>query len=282
MRAVSPRHSPLVVAVTSGKGGVGKTLTTVNFAVAARRMGKTVLILDGDLGMANVDVVLGLQPRYNIRDVLDGHAELEDIIVDGPMGIAVIPSGSGVASLTRLSYLQQQQILDQLGRVKDRFDLLLIDTGAGISDTVQHLNKVADRSLVVTTPEPHALTDAFGLMKVLRDEHGMNSFDLLMNQVRSESEGLKVAERFAEVAGRFLDVHVSYAGSVPFDTQVQKAVMQRKAASEQSTFTLAGQAWTQIARRLMAQTSPRSSSGRGADFWKELVTGPARKHAVSI
>lgn len=285
MRSIRPdghaqNKAPLVLSITSGKGGVGKTLTTVNFAVAARRMGLSVLILDGDLSLANVDVVLGLTPRYNIRDVLDGNAELADIIVDGPLGICLIPSGSGIASLAHLSYVQKQQILDQLGRIKDRYDLLLIDTGAGISDTVLHLNRVADRSIVVTTPEPHALTDAYALIKVLAEEHKTKHFDLLVNLAKSEGEGLKIAERIADVAMRFLNVQVAYAGHVPYDPAVGKAVMQRRAASEQSTFTLAGQAWAQIARRLMAMPAVKAAGGN--DFWRHLLDAGSPDNARAI
>ena len=264
--------STKVFAITSGKGGVGKTLTTVNFAVAARKMGLSVLILDGDFGLANVDVVLGLQPRYNIRDVLDGHATLEDVICDGPLGIQLIGSGSGIASLSQLSPLQKRQIADQLGAVKDRYDLLLIDTGAGISDLVLHLNTIAHRSVIVTTPEPHALTDAYALIKVLAEDHRIKSFDLLVNQARSEAEGLKISERIAEVAKRFLGVRVHFAGHVPLDVSVSKAVMQCRAASENSSFTLAGQAWTQIARRLLDQTSTKNTRpAQSQDFWQDLL-----------
>lgn len=264
--------STKVVAVTSGKGGVGKTLTTVNFAVAARKMGLSVLILDGDFGLANVDVVLGLQPRYNIRDVLDGHAALADIVCEGPLGIQLIASGSGIASLSKLSSLQQCQISDQLTQLKDQYDLILIDTGAGISDLVMHLNCIAHRSLVVTTPEPHALTDAYALIKVLAEDHRIKNFDLLVNQARSGAEGLNIAERIAEVAKRFLNVQVQFAGHVPLDPSVSKAVMQRRAASEHSSLTLAGQAWTQIARRLLETTHPKSTRpAQSNDFWTDLL-----------
>jgi flagellar biosynthesis protein FlhG len=263
-----------VVAVTSGKGGVGKTLTTVNFAVAARKAGLSVLILDGDFGLANVDVVLGIQPRYNIRDLLDGLCGFEDVICEGPLGIRLISSGSGIASLSQLTPAQKIQISDQFSAVKTRYDLLLIDTGAGISDLVLHLNSIAHRSLVVTTPEPHALTDAYALIKVLAEDYRIKSFDLLVNQARSEAEGLKISERIAEVAKRFLDVRVSFAGHVPSDPSVSKAVMQCRAASEHSSLTLAGQAWTQIARRLVDTTPNKTTHarpGQSHDFWSDLL-----------
>ena len=257
-------RAPKVIAVTSGKGGVGKTLTTVHLAVAAQRMGHSVLILDGDMGLANVDVVLGLQARHTIRDVLDGHVTLQDIILTGPLGVDVIPSGSGIASLTSLSYVQQQQIIDQISTIKKSYDILLIDTGAGISSTVTHFCRSADQVLVVTTPEPHALTDAYALIKVLAESHSIKKPHLMINQTRSESEGLKTAARIAEVSKRFLD------GNVPLDPQVTKSVMQRRAASEQSTFTLAGQAWTQIARTLLG-LSGASQHTDAQDFWRNLL-----------
>jgi flagellar biosynthesis protein FlhG len=271
MRRSPQANSPTVVTIASGKGGVGKTLTTVNLAIAARRMGQSVLIFDGDLGLANVDVVLGLTARYNIRDVLDGNAELKDIIVEGPLGIDLIPSGSGISSLTRLSPAQKQQILDQIERLEETYDLLLIDTGAGIAENVVHFARAADRTVVVTTPEPHAMTDAYALIKVLAEEHDVKSFSLLVNQTRSAEEGFKVSERIAEVAMRFLNVRVSHLGNVPSDPQVPKSVMQRRAASEQSTFTIAGQAWNQAARKLFGEACPKNRSANVQDFWRTLL-----------
>lgn len=284
VRTLNGAKAPYTICVTSGKGGVGKTLTTVNLAVAARRLGRSVLILDGDLGLANVDVVLGLKARYNISDVLDGTAQLQDIIVSGPLGIDLIPSGSGVSSLTQLSTLQKQQILDQIGAIDRVYDLVLIDTGAGISDNVLHFNMAADQRVVVTTPEPHAMTDAYALIKVLSEEHGAKSFQLLVNQTRSPDEGVKVAERIAEVAKRFLSVKVHHLVSVPYDPAVTKSVMQRRAASEASTHTIAGQAWAEAARRLLGETTQQSKSKEGG-FWLSLLeseTGGLREVGVGF
>jgi flagellar biosynthesis protein FlhG len=269
----------MIIAVTSGKGGVGKTLTTVNLATTARRLGMAVLIFDGDLGLNNVDVVLGLEARYNIRDVLDGHAELKDIVVQSPLGIDLIPSGSGVSSLTRLSALQKQQILDGIGGLKAAYDLVLIDTGAGIADNVIHFCRTAHRTVVVTTPEPHAMTDAYAVIKVLAETHGVKSFQLLVNQTRSADEGVKVAARIADVARRFLDVNVAHLGNVPHDPQVPKSVMQRRAASEQSTHTIAGQAWAEAARRLVGGCRPKAATASVQEFWRTLLWDGASQPA---
>jgi flagellar biosynthesis protein FlhG len=275
------KNNAFTISVTSGKGGVGKTLTTVNLAVAARRLGKSVLILDGDLGLANVDVVLGLKARYNIRDVLDGNAPLKDIVVSGPLGIDLIPSGSGISSLTALSTLQKQLILDQIGTFDRAYDLVLIDTGAGISDNVLHFNAAADRRVVVTTPEPHAMTDAYALIKVMAEEQGVKSFDLLVNQTRSPGEGIKVADRIAEVAKRYLQVRVAHLVNVPLDPSVPKSVMQRRAASEESTHTIAGQAWGEAARRLLSVADTGTGKAQAKDsFWLTLLEQDGtRQHA---
>ena len=282
VRNLNGTKAPLTISVTSGKGGVGKTLTTVNLAVAARRMGRTVLILDGDLGLANVDVVLGLKARYNISDVIGGAAALKDIIVAGPLGIDLIPSGSGVSSLTQLSNLQKQQILDQIGAIDRAYDLVIIDTGAGIADTVTHFNMAADQIVVVTTPEPHAMTDAYALIKVLAEEHGAKSFNLLVNQTRSPDEGLKVAERIAEVAVRYLKVRVNHLINVPFDPAVPKSVMQRRAASAESTHTIAGQAWAEAARRLFDMAAAPLGVGKARDgsFWMSLLENDVSTRAT--
>lgn len=262
---------PRVVTITSGKGGVGKTLTTVNFAMAARKMGHSVMILDGDLGLANVDIVLGLQARYNIRDVLDGIVRLKDIIVEGPAGIRVIPSGSGISSLVNLTYVQKQFILEEIETLDAQPDLLLIDTGAGISTTVTHFNKAADQVIVVTTPEPHAMTDAYALTKVLGEEYGISTVGLLVNQTKSPDEGLKVHERLTEVAKRFLRTKIEFLGCVPTDPQVQRSVMQRRAASESSSLTVAGQAWNQIARRTMAALFNSCEGQSMGNVWSSLL-----------
>ena len=268
---VAKKAAPMVLSITSGKGGVGKTLTTVNTAVSLKRMGYSVLILDGDFGLSNVDVVLGLQAKKNIRDVLDGHASLKDIIVEGPMGLKVIPSGSGVASLTQLSHAQRQSLLSQVENFDEPFDVLLIDTGAGIGENVLHFNAQSDQVVVVTTPEPHALTDAYALIKVMSENYSQKTFNLLVNQTRSGEEGLKIFERIAEVANRFLNIEVAYLGHVPLDPQVPKSVMQRRAASEQSTFTLAGQAWNQMARSLVEKCGLNARNQNVQEFWRNLL-----------
>lgn len=262
--------APKVIAVTSGKGGVGKTLTTVHLATAARRLGKRVLVLDGDMGMANVDVVLGLHARYNINDVLENNIALRDIILEGPLGIRIIPSGSGIAQLANLSYVQRIKLVEHIEALNEEFDLLLIDTGAGISETVMHLNSVADQVVVVTTPEPHAMTDAYAVIKVLHQKHENSRVNLLVNLTHSDDEGLKVSTRLAEVSRRFLGMEIGYLGCIPVDPQVQRSIARRQAASESATHTISGQAWNRATRELL-EYSQHSGARQEVDIWRELI-----------
>ena len=259
-----------VWSVASGKGGVGKTLTAVHLAVAAQQLGSKVVILDGDLGMANVDVILGLNPKATIQDLLEDKATIKDIVIEGPEGVRLIPSGSGFSKLTRLSPGERLRILESLIEIKD-FDLLIIDTGAGISDTVMHLNSVADRVVVITTPEPHAMTDAYAFMKVFAQQYDGERIALLPNMVKSKEEGDLVFQRIATVSQKFLGVDPFYPGSILQDPQITKAVLQRRAGGESARHTLAGQAWLDVARQLLGMTRVHSFRTH-ADFWQQFVS----------
>jgi flagellar biosynthesis protein FlhG len=267
-------NKPLVISISSGKGGVGKTLTTVNFAIAASMMGHRVLVFDGDLGLANVDVVLGLHARYNIRDVLDGQVKIEDIMIDGPAGIKVIPSGSGISKLQQLSYVQKQVLSEELSSLDGLFDIIFIDTGAGISDNVIHLNKKADKIVVVTTPEPHAMTDAYALIKVLEENTNAatkSKVGLLVNMARTDNEAENVAKRLSDVAQKFIQTKIEYLGRVPHDPQVTRSILVRKAASENSMHNLSGQAWNRIAKSIIESFKLSTHREEGGNFWQNLL-----------
>jgi flagellar biosynthesis protein FlhG len=275
MRNGAQKHSksianPLtVVSVTSGKGGVGKTMTTINLAITAAGLGQRVLVLDGDLGLANIDVVLGLNPKSNLADVIDGHTKLKDIILPGPMGIDLIPSGSGITRLTRMTYIEKLHFVDEVLSLEKDYDLLLIDTGAGISDTVLHLNAIADKNIVVTTSEPHSITDAYAMIKVLAEQFDRKKPHLLVNMCPSALEADRVYQRISDVAAQYLAFKPSYLGFIPVDPQVPKQVLMRKVGHSSSIHTLSGQAWQKIGREFFAIES-RIERDQGM-VWRELI-----------
>jgi len=221
---------PQVVSVTSGKGGVGKTSIVVNMAIILASRGKKVLVLDADLGLANIDVMLGLTPKNNIKHVLEGQCLLEDIIVEGPGGIKVIPASSGIQELSDLSNEQQMCLMNSLDYFDQDIDYMLIDTGAGISRNVMYFNAAAHRVLVVATPEPTSITDAYALIKVMRKQYGVKKFNLVVNNVSSLMEGDLVAKKLTMVCERFLgDVALDMLGSIPNDRCIPECIKGQKA-----------------------------------------------------
>ncbi len=224
VRAVVPTR---VVAVTSGKGGVGKTNVTTNLALALARRRQRVLVLDADLGLANVDIAMGLLPRYNLAHVLRGELELEDVITIGPLGVHLIASGSGIRELANLSDGARTRLLESLGSLKSEYDWLLIDTSAGLGKNVVGFVMAADEVLVVTTPEPTALADAYSMIKVIFQERPAARVRLVMNMVRDEVEAREVADKITVLAHRFLGASVTPLGHVVRDPRVGEAVREQ-------------------------------------------------------
>jgi len=217
------------IAVASGKGGVGKTNVVANLAIAMKRLGRDVMILDADLGLSNIDVLLHLAPRHNIQHVLSGEKTLRDIVVNGPHGIRILPASSGVQELTRLDEFQRLRILEEFSVFDNDADILLIDTAAGISENVAFFCIAAQEIVVVTSPEPTAITDAYALIKVLFTRYQEKGFNVLVNSARSSAEAMEVFRRLSLAAEKFLNVSLNYLGFIPFDESVPKAVMGQKA-----------------------------------------------------
>ncbi len=224
------QNYPQVLSVTSGKGGVGKTSIVVNMAIILASKGKKVLVLDADLGLANIDVMLGLAPKYNIQHVLEGQCLLEDIILEGPKGIKIIPASSGIQELVDLTPEQQICLMNSLDYFDQDIDYMIIDTGAGISKNVMYFNTAAQRILVVCTGEPTSITDAYALIKVLRKQYGVKHFDLIVNNISSKVEGDQVARQLTLVCERFLgDVALEVLGSIPTDKSIPECIKGQKA-----------------------------------------------------
>ena len=265
-----------VFSITSGKGGVGKTDVVANTAVTLAKMGKSVLILDADLGLANVDVVFGLAPRYNLNHFFSGEHELVNIMVDAPYGIKILPAGSGVQNFTRLDGHHKMRLLDALDAMNDTFDFVLIDTEAGISENVTYFNTAAQDILVVTTPEPTAITDAYALMKLLSTQFHEKRFNLLVNQIRSEEEALDVYRKLTIVANRYLDISIDYLGSVPADREMVDAIRKQRVYVDAYPESAIATAFSALAKRLCYETAISQPKGNLQFFWKKLLNVETR------
>jgi flagellar biosynthesis protein FlhG len=217
-----------VIAVTGGKGGVGKTTVAVNLATALASRGKEVMLLDGDLGLANVDVFLGLSPRLTLADVLSGGATLEEVVMDTPQGFTVVPAASGIAQLADLDTMTHLGLVRAFGDISQRLDVMVVDTAPGIAGSVLQFSQAAQQVLVVICDEPASLTDAYALIKILSRDHGVKQFRVLVNQVRGRGLGQALFQRFERVVNRFLQVDLDYVGEVPEDPFLRRAIREQR------------------------------------------------------
>ncbi len=241
------------IAVASGKGGVGKTNLVANLAIAMKKLGKNVMILDADLGLSNIDVLLHLAPRYNIKNVLNGEMPLKDIVIDGPHGIKILPASSGVQELTNINEFQRLKILEEFDAYNSDIDVLLIDTAAGISENVAFFCIAAEEIIIVTSPEPTAITDAYALTKVLFTRYQEKGFSIIVNSAKNSDEGVEVFGRLSVAAERFLNISLDYLGYIPHDDSVQKAVRSQKAFIDAYPSCSASKQTSEIAKKLLEQ-----------------------------
>ncbi len=264
-----------VIAVCSGKGGVGKTNLVVNIGVALQRAGQRVIILDADLGLANVDTLLGLQPTATLRDVLLGECGISEALLDGPEGLRIVPASSGFEDVTHLSGPQRLRLLEEVDVLEDDFDVLLIDTGAGISSNVTFFAVAANEILLVVTPEPTALTDAYALVKVMSRRYAERNFSVIVNMARSQREGEATWRHLSRVSERFLGVSLSLAGVIPFDVELPTAVRRQRSLLEFSPACAASRSIEGIARGLLANP-PLAPPKGGLQFFFRRLLGEER------
>lgn len=260
-----------VIAVSSGKGGVGKTNSVVNLAMAFAELSKRVLLLDADLALGNLDVLLGLAPQYNLGHLLKGERTIEEVMVKGPSGIMILPSSSGVTELTALSAAERLALISHLENMVSRFDIMIIDTGAGISSNVLFFNMAAQEILVVVTPDPTSITDAYALMKVLLHKYGERSFRLIVNQVKSKKEGIEVYRKISLAAERHLNVSLDYTGCVFHDENVTRAVIRQQSVLEAYPDTRASVCFREIAKEMNDQPSRAGLKGGMQFFWNQIL-----------
>jgi len=260
-----------VVAITSGKGGVGKTNIVANLGYALGKLGQRVLIFDADLGLGNLDVLLGLTPRYNLSHVIEGTKRLSEIIVNGPGNLKILPASSGIQEMTKLTLDQKTEIFKELNALLSKFDIVLIDTAAGISSNVLFFNASADEIMVVVTPEPTSITDAYALMKVLSVKYREKHFRLLVNLAKNVREADDVSRQLCLVTDRFLDVSIDYFGSVLMDENVKTGVRKQKAISEIAPMTQASRNFAELAHKFVRSEPLIPRSERTPLIWQDIV-----------
>ncbi len=260
-----------VISVTSGKGGVGKSNVVSNLAIALSAQGKKVLLIDADLGLGNLDVLLGLSPVYNLNHVLNGEKSIIDILIDGPAGIKIIPAGSGVQELTSLGQHEKLKLLDELDMLEEQFDILIVDTEAGISENVTYFTVAAQEIFVVVTPEPTSITDAYALIKLLATRYSEHHFKVLVNMAKDSEDALEVFRKLANVAGRFLDISLDYLGCVVKDEKVVEAVKRQKAVTELFPDSEAAHCFATIAKRVIENKRQNRVKGNIQFFFRRML-----------
>jgi flagellar biosynthesis protein FlhG len=266
------QNAPRVICITSGKGGVGKTNVVANLAYAMGRQGKKVLVLDADLNLANVDILLGLTPRFNLHHVLIGEKSLSEVLVEGPAGMQILPASSGIMELASLTESQKLYFMGEMESLGLRMDVLLIDTGAGINDNVVYFNLAAQERVVLLTPEPTSLTDAYALIKVLSSRHAVKRFRILVNHCEGEKEALSVFRKLSLVADRFLDsLSLDFVGHIPHDEKLPKAVRAQRLVSELHPDAPSSRMFTKLAAQILAEEPEPSSDGNIKFFWQGLL-----------
>lgn len=260
-----------VIAVSGGKGGVGKSNVAINLSVALAENGSRVVLLDADFGLANVDVLLGLKALNTIEQVLDGQCSLQDILLTGPAGIKIIPASSGTRRLSMLSSLEHAGLIRAFSDIADQLDVLVIDTAAGISDSVVNFLSAAHEVLMVVCNEPSSITDAYALIKLLNRDFGRSRFRIVANMVADEQEGRQLFESLNQVCGQFLDVGLIYAGTVPFDSKLREAVRQQEPVILAAPSSPSARALRELAKQVQTWPLPAKAQGHLVFFVERLL-----------
>ena len=262
-----------VLAVSSGKGGVGKTNIVANLAYAFAKRNKKVLVVDADLGLNNIDILLGLAPKFNIGHVLSGDKNVEEIIIKGPADIRLLPAGDGLQELTQLDGEKKVMFMEELDHVSSGYDFLIFDTGAGISTNVTYFCSAAHEILLVATTEPTSLTDVYALIKILHTKHTQKNFRMIINLVESEKEAQLIFRNLTAVTDRFLpNVSVEYLGYIISDVNVPKAVRQQKAFMESYPHSKVSQCINQLAHKMANEKLAIADEEQRSLFWRSAFT----------
>jgi flagellar biosynthesis protein FlhG len=261
-----------VISVTSGKGGVGKTSVVSNMAFEMARQGLKVLIIDADLGLANIDLHFGLTPQHNLNHFFEGSLDLESIILNGPQGIKILPAGSGIQTYTRLNNDQKRNFLTNLEFLNGEFDVVLIDTEAGISENVTYFNVAAHDILVVTTSDLTAISDAYALMKLMFLKYHERNFHLLVNCTSKKNEALDIYEKLILVSSQFLDISLNFLGGIPYDKHMSESIRKQKTLIELEPASKTSIAFRSVIHRLTDNSHESKPKGTLQFFWEKFFS----------
>ena len=281
LRRLATAQPIKVIAITGGKGGVGKTLVAVNLGAALAQLKRSTMLLDADLGLANVDVLLGLHARLNLEHVVNGECALEDVIVTAPSGLRVVPASSGSLSMATLGRVQHAGLIQAFSQLLEPLDVLLIDTAAGLTDGVVTFSEAAQRVVVVVCDEPASLTDAYGLIKVLSRRQAGCRFEVVANMVESAAHGRALYEKLVRVCHKFLDLSPTYFGCIPQDEYLKRAVRAQATVVESYPSSPSARAFARLALAADAW-APAAGARGGIEFFMERLVRRAPVVAESV
>jgi flagellar biosynthesis protein FlhG len=264
-------HDIQVIAITGGKGGVGKTNLAVNLSIALAEQRRRVMLLDADLGLANVDVLLGLKPKNTLADVLSGKANIMDVVVNGPSGVRIVPASSGVQRMADLNLQEHAALINGFGELANQIDIMVVDTAAGISSNVVNFVRACQEVIVVVCDEPSSITDAYALIKLMNTEYSMTRFQVVANMCRSVQEGSRLFQKLNQTCERFLDVTLQYMGSVPFDENLRLAVQKQTPLLQFAPRCKAAQAIRTLSNKIMSWPPPKHASVHMEFFVEHLL-----------
>jgi flagellar biosynthesis protein FlhG len=278
-------QNPYVFSVSSGKGGVGKTNTVINLALELQRSGQRVLVFDADLGLSSVPVSLGIPTDHDLSHVLLGDMSLRDVMITGPEGVTILPAGVGIPELTDLTQEQQMKLVCQTEELEQSFDMVLVDTGGGISANVIFFNLASRHNIILVYPEPSAIADAYALIKILAVRYHRKRFLLLLNGTRNEQEAQQVYERFSLACERLLHVSISYCGAIPFDDCIRHSVRTQRPVVQGYPEAASSKSFRELASRLVHLAPTGGPSGSMRFFWNGRQTpgwsGSLNEHLLS-
>lgn len=260
-----------VIAVTGGKGGVGKSNVSINLSLALAEKGRKVVLLDADLGLANIDVLMGLTAKRNIADVISGECSLRDVMVEGPMGVKIVPASSGTQKMVSLNPMEHAGLINAFSEISHDLDVLIVDTAAGISESVVSFLRAAQEVIVVVCDEPTSITDSYALIKLLNRDYDMYRFRVLANMVKTQEEGRHLFSKLTNVTERFLDVALQYVGSIPYDEAVKKSVQRQRAVLDAYPRAKASMAYRALAQKADSWPLPSTPRGHLEFFVERLV-----------